>query len=549
MKNIQEIRDKVSDFPRTKEFFQNNSFSEACFKLTNAIEELHLGLMHPNVLSSGAVGIIQDKLRGGYRETLKDAFKFCDKSSLFSTSIDSNDIIEASNEIERAVDFNQIRNLFEQCDLNRYTTIVKDDSTIKFTPKNTKRDFNADLYARWVDGQKIENERRTMQSKEALGFMAHLVIPTTTRIWDEDNQSPKIKSAFKGIVDLAYEKIMIDSEEQDDYDFGDFTLNDFSHIYSVIMALGVLNFNYHFTSRFLGKTFEKNKNVPIVCKKIVDLVDIILSYTRCCRTKIERVLDLLTYDPVFHKDKITIYQPLLKCDDLIYFSPMIVYFSLAQDKLLYLLKENKEHKSVISKLAKDREHIMTDRIIELIHDTDLLYNSNYVIRKEGKTVAEFDLPIYDEKSNKLLLVELKWFFKGDGEADHKKIDRKIITAIQDRTEKQKVVEEDIKNVMLEMFDVEIQEIPEIMSCIVSKNYSGSAFIEDRIPVFDELLFCESLKLNNFDLAKLFDLMKRGEYIPNMKSMGIEYKEQDIQYAGYRFKCLAICEKTRNYTLD
>ena len=87
---------------------------------------------------------------------------------------------------------------------------------------------------------------------------------------------------------------------------------------------------------------------------------------------------------------------------------------------------------------------------------------------------------------------------------------------------------------------------------ISNNHSGVAFltiilsclnlfVEEKI-FFDELLFCETLQLNNFDLIKLFDLMKTGEYIPDMKSIEVKHNEQDIQYAGCNFKCHAIYEK-------
>ena len=132
--------------------------------------------------------------------------------------------------------------------------------------------------------------------------------------------------------------------------------------------------------------------------------------------------------------------------------------------------------------------------------------------ENGKIKAEFDLPVYDEEDNKLLLVELKWFFKGDGEFDHQKIDQKLKKAILSRKEKQEFVEKNIKRLLLDMFNVEMVEKPEIMSCIVSKNYSGSSFIEDGLPIFDQFLFCETMKQCSFKLSKFFDLIKKDRFI-------------------------------------
>ncbi len=93
-----------------------------------------------------------------------------------------------------------------------------------------------------------------------------------------------------------------------------------------------------------------------------------------------------------------------------------------------------------------------------------------------------------------------------------------------------------------MFNVEMVEKPEIMSCIVSKNYSGSSFIEDGLPIFDQFLFCETMKQCSFKLSKVFDLIKKGDYVPDMRSYGVEFQTQEINYAGYTFNCPTICIK-------
>ena len=250
----------------------------------------------------------------------------------------------------------------------------------------------------------------------------------------------------------------------------------------------------------------------------------------------------MTYDPEFHKNKVTIYQPLFQVGYYIFYSPMMVYFSLAQDKLFYIMKENKSYQTIISEIAKDRETIMTNQILHFIDSSQLLYNANYKVAENGKIKAEFDLPVYDEEDNKLLLVELKWFFKGDGEFDHQKIDQKLKKAILSRKEKQEFVEKNIKRLLLDMFNVEMVEKPEIMSCIVSKNYSGSSFIEDGLPIFDQFLFCETMKQCSFKLSKVFDLIKKGDYVPDMRSYGVEFQTQEINYAGYTFNCPTICIK-------
>lgn len=541
MTEITEIKRKVYDYPKNNNFFKNNNFANACYKITCVFEKLNIELLHPRNIFFSDIGIMQDKYRGGYREVLKESYLFCSHNTDFSKDMSSDDIKIGCDEICRAIMFNQIRNMFEQCDLHRYTSSVN-GGTVTFIPQEIKRDFNAEVYARYIGGGKIDVETKALQSEDAYNLQRYLVDPELFKKWDSDKQEPKTKSIFKEIAYLAYQKLSADAEEDKNYDFGIFTADEFKHCYAILVALGIMNFNYHYISSVAIRFFEADRNTPIIFKKKDEMILFIKEYTKISQEKICSIIDLLTYDPEFHKDKVTIYQPLFQVGYYIFYSPMMVYFSLAQDKLFYIMKENKSYQTIISEIAKDRETIMTNQILHFIDSSQLLYNANYKVAENGKIKAEFDLPVYDEEDNKLLLVELKWFFKGDGEFDHQKIDQKLKKAILSRKEKQEFVEKNIKRLLLDMFNVEMVEKPEIMSCIVSKNYSGSSFIEDGLPIFDQFLFCETMKQCSFKLSKVFDLIKKGDYVPDMRSYGVEFQTQEINYAGYTFNCPTICIK-------
>ena len=220
---------------------------------------------------------------------------------------------------------------------------------------------------------------------------------------------------------------------------------------------------------------------------------------------------------------------------------------MQQDKLFFLYKAKDEYKPLISRIAKDRERIMTVALKSNIEaNSDLKCIENYKIIEDGKILAEFDLIIFDQPSNKLLLTELKWFYKADGEAGHTAVDLKIQQAVRLRQNREQIARKHLLRIMEEAFsENRNQELPEVMSCIVSKNYSGSAFLDDRIPIFDQFLFLQELEKNRFCLNDFFADVKSKRYLPGIADMGIQLTQIPIEYAGiivwipgYRFLAVA-----------
>ena len=78
-----------------------------------------------------------------------------------------------------------------------------------------------------------------------------------------------------------------------------------------------------------------------------------------------------------------------------------------------------------------------------------------------------------------------------------------------------------------------QELPEVMSCIVSINYSGSAFLDDRIPIFDQFLFLQEMEKNRYCLNDFFADVKSKRYLPGIADMGIQLTQVPIEYAGIK----------------
>ena len=544
MKSIETIRDEILNFDKDETFYKENSFYEACYKLTCALEDNFVNLLTKSIieLSPEVVSPKQDNDRHSYREALKHAYRYCIQKNNGNT-LSCTDTTQAAQILSNFFNFNDIRNMFEQTDLGKYHIEINADNEISFIRNKGLRPFDTELYRRWIDNAKPELNNN-FQNKPDVELYNFAFSPQYSRELDITSPILCRKTHFLKIITKSLEKVRSDSEEAENYDFINFKTNDFEKIYSVLIALSVSYLNYHCTTRLI-KGIEIHKNEPIIKLHSQELIDIIQTFSGCEKQRILSVLNLLTYDPEFHKNKYTIFQPLFYIEDTYFFSPSLVYFSMAYDKLLFLAKCNAKYKKLISNLAKEREVIMTNDICNYIEKhTEWLYLTNYKISEKSKTLAEFDIIIYDDKSNKLLLAELKWFFKFDGEAGSKKVDDKLKKFITDRKFKEQYAQTHLSDIMKEL-DVEDydKDSIEILSCLISKNYSGSDFINDKIAVFDDFWFKEFIKQAQFNLPLIFEKIKDKTYIPDMSSVPIVYIPQSAKYAGYKINFEQLYMKT------
>lgn len=537
IKDISIIRKEIYDFAKDYESFRNKSFLIACFKLTCAAEYCFLNIMLSlkNPLNAMYAGTCQDNVRGAYREALKQAYRFCDKETETNDDklqIDGTELNKTIGELNNFIDFNQVRNLFEQYDLGRYNIVVNSEKEITFERNKAKRSIDAELYTRWMDKRKPELEERQLLEGIEMELYTHLVNPNNCQFWDVNNRSFSTAKHLKYIYKLALKKIEIDSEEYGDYDFGIFTTEQFKKIYAVLVAISVTNINYHFVLKMING-LEIDKYKPIVNFKLKELIDLIKQITKLKEETISAVINKLSYDAEFHKNKITIFQPLFVTQEIVFFSPSLVYFGLAYGKLLYVLKHDRNYETLFSKMARDREKTMTDDLCDFIEEeSELLYSQNYTVRDGVKALAEFDLILYDEQAKKMLLCELKWFSEIEGEYDMPKIERKINDAIGNRLKKEKIAKEYLGDIKKALDIVEDEGI-EIQSCIISKNNSGSDFLEDDLPVLDVFWFKNLLRNIEFDLEQLFKMFKEKNYLPDMGEIGVEFIKREAEYAGYK----------------
>ena len=541
--DISIAKENIYSIPSQFDFFKQNDLQSACYKLTCDIEEIFLGLLSTQMVVTDfdKIAILQDRFRGGYRAAIKWAFQYCAQSDKsFLPNACQYEFGCCGDTISVGAEFANIRNAFDQAELGKLKISI-DDHRIKFSPSRSIRDVNADLYARFIDHEKYtETENKKTITYDQKTF-AHMINPDQSSRWNDFSKRPHDKQLFYKIYKDCLKKVKIDTEDYSNFDFGEFTLEDYEKVYAVLMALGVMNFNYQRTSRELNKSSKSSS--PIFFSEITSLIQFIIDNSKVKRKAIKRILELLTYDYEFHKNKVTVVQPLFSFGKFVFFSPSLLYYSDAVDKLLYLVKELNNTPEVISKIAKEREQVMTDRITSFIaQNSNLQCIPNYKLILNGNPVAEFDILVYDGTTNSLFLTELKYFFKADGEDGHQKVDLKIQEAIKSRLSKQRLAEKHIDLLLSEAFGISAAATPKIKSCVVSQNYSGSSFLDDKIAVFDEFLFKHTLSRYEYNLDVLFTNIENDSYIPDMSDT-IRYHDYTQEYAGYEITYPGLVQKT------
>lgn len=537
--SFNKTREDIFNYPKSRAIYKN-TFPELCFKMTCMAEQCFLSMLSPQMLLAYMtdIGAIQDKIRDSYRETLKWAFRFAEHSDSFSIPlIYQKDVDAIMREFEEAEKYNLVRKAFDDYDIKKYSGEMNEENEITFKLNSGARDIGADIYAHWVDFEKPEDQLNDHKSKAILETSRLMMDPKIGTTWKPYENKPVGRSMFKKYYHAAYEKVIADAEEKEDYCFEKYTLEHFRMVYAGIMALGLMRTHDMFIGQCLAvknaQSYDKNR--PIVYGKTAWLISFFAQSLELDKEEITNILHDLTYDGAFHKDKITIVQPLFMFDQYFFFSPSIVYYSLQQDKLLFTFKEQKRNLPILSAIAHDREDIMTRELVEEIQKkSGLICKTNYKLSIEEENKAEFDLLVFDPAANKLLLTELKWFYKTDGEYGHYRLDKRIQQSIDIRLQREQLAQNHLSQIMQDCFEkYQMRDLPEIMSCIVSKNYSGSSFIEEKIPIFDQFLFLTELEKSKYSLSSFFEEVKNHLHYPTMEDCGLKIEQIPVEYAGYK----------------
>jgi hypothetical protein len=347
---------------------------------------------------------------------------------------------------------------------------------------------------------------------------------------------PRSKFYLQKVAKDCYRRMISELQDiEENIQFAECSIDEFRKVFAVIQAIGVLKMNKHFVSimadRFNSPKFRlSNQNNVSIDMDYEVFIDCISWAADVPEEKIRTIVNLLVYDYSFHKNKVAIYQPIFKANSRIFFSSFLVYNSLPQDKFIYLMLRKGNNEPAISKIAKLREEKMTGEIIDFIKKrSELRMIANYIEYDNKKPIAEFDLLILDTNTKKILIAELKWFNKNDGEHDSSTINKKIIESMKIRMERFKIFENRKERIIKNSFGIENGSEFEARSCLISENYSGSSSIKDAIPIFDRFALYYSLNNVHFNLKVFFTTLDDSDYLPippwNVTFLDIDYHDQ------------------------
>lgn len=400
--------------------------------------------------------------------------------------------------------YSQVRNYLEQCALGTRKIQYIQDEKLYFEPSYD----TYSNYARLLDKVK-EDPTIELQMKVGKNISDYIIA--------KEGKSNLFKDIFYHSLMKDFCKICWgQSEIKFAHDFGDFTYED---LISFCAALKLMGDFYMISLRFQPIPKIEEETLIRGIAKLSDLP----------REKVELFLKYQTYDCEYQKDKLTLIQQLIKFDNYYYFFPFALYIGRHPLKMYRLICDlnKKKYEKDISIIAKKKEEQMTNEIVEKLEKYDLSIVVNHQIKKGNESLAEYDMLAFDNETSNLYICEFKWFFVGDGEKEHKALDRKIKEAIDHRKEKDKYILDNPQAISNELFGG--KKINKIKEILISQNFSGNVKHDMTVIDFETLQWSVE-QFESFE--ELMDYFLNDEF-----RKSIDYKDtiQDFEIEGYKFR--------------
>lgn len=516
MKN--EIIDKIYKSAINKSITESYNIDTAVFILCNTYDRVHTE-MYYKLMSMGKYNefsMIQTELRHTYRILLQIIYRHCKKGPL-KKDISNSDISIFENELSRLIPFNYMRNIIERYKLGYFDVASTSPNTIEFVRSNDTRNGKYDLYNRIIQHADLDIED-TAQKKANTKKYKEIINPEILKNCKQKGEFHTYDNFFKITYKTAYDNTLFDSEIRADYIFKEFTLDQFRKVYSYILARAMNKMAYCNVLKFKKKVNIIKPMQYSLSLNYDKIISSISNFTSIQEETVKRILDELIYSENFHKNKISIYQPLFKMNNHIICSNWLVVWAIAQKKFLYLLTKKLENQPTLSKIAKDRETIMTNEITALLTYENLLVKTNTVLSLNNQSKAEFDICVFDFNSKTILLIELKWFNQIENEFESKNLDKKFDNFCKNRLQKETVLRNNLSSFLKENIpEIRPSDIKIIASIIISKNNSGNTKINDVVPVIDVFCFKAMLKDSKGSLLYILDQVKDGKYLDMLDS--------------------------------
>ncbi len=406
--------------------------------------------------------------------------------------------------------YTPVRNYLEQCALGK-RKIEFDQKKNYFIEPNFN---NASNYSR------IKDKVKVFPSEE---IKNHIFL-SIKKVFDKNPKKFFRNRYVQSLMPDMIKSNWIDSEIKFNYEFSDFTYCEL-----IIFCASIQLIGYYYFIRY---------ETPVILKE--DFIQYIHYLTELSDDKINFFLAYMIYDIQYQKDKLTLIQSLIEIENKIYFLPISLTIGMLPLKLYRsIIDYNKiKYEKDIAKIAKLKEKQMTEEIINCLKKYDVTVTTDFIYKVGEEIIpkAEYDILIFDNQKNDLYICECKWFFVGDGEEEHFKLDKKISNAIKERKNKNKIIEDNLKDFMQKAF--KCQQIPrKISAFMLSQNYLGYTRLDLPVIDFDTLKFGVE-KYEGF--SELMEYIIKNEFV---KSIELEEQPTIIEVEEYKFEIyMAILKK-------
>lgn len=504
MEMLQDIRSKIGK----RDIFKYNR-DELVVCLITAV----------NDLTRSSALFLRSDMADGAIEQFRAILKF-----IYEYSSNDNPIYEDADELTHQfvdmimyfnINFTPVRNYLEQCSIGTRELLYDEKKNLYYENSFDKFEY----YSRIRD--RLREEDSAERKLDATTSMArYLGMKPAAYIFKD--------RFYKSLMRDYIEACWMDSEIKFDHKLVDFEYRELISFCAALLLIGEY-FTLNQMIYYYGYIRE------------FELIDGIRRLTDLSEDKVRLFLKYATYNYEYQKDKLTLIQSLIKGKEGYYFLASNLTLGKLAIKMCRSIFDNDHDKyeKDISAIAKRKEEQMTNEIIDALKKFDYLdIKVGYQLRNKetNKIDAEYDILIYDNKTSILYIAECKWFYIGDDEFEHNKLDKKIEKSINHRLNKDSFVINNPEIFIHEAFGKE--KVKEVKELLISQNFMGMKKHEMSVIDF------ETLK-NSVDVNDSFEETMNYIYEDKfIQSIDFEGELHDIELEGYNFKIYRIVGKRK-----
>ena len=534
-----EIKEKIKEIysAHKKSGLYNDSLENVIYRFTNAYDYLFLAPMKQSMLEirKGSHNydrfgdIDYDIFRMAYRACLKFAYEDCQKGNV-DFKLAKRNLIDYIEELRDTINFNYIRNTIDRYNLGDYDVTIN-NQVLEFTNKQKERSLVYDYYSRIfsdrMPGGKDDKDIYGLQYLYSIIF--HRVVESHT-FKSKKNFLPHkdeiesiirqvkpyfLKSQGEGILDFAFE---------------DYSIRELILVYCFLAVIGICK-----TAHLLSTIKSEEELQSSIIYPKGRLISDIEENTAIEKDKIVKILKLLTYDYEFHKDKLTIYQPLFDFGEYILYSPNMIFHSDIIPKICKYYDNKKINAAVSTRYHKYLSDQMNNRMYKRIQSSypKLKVFKNLCLKEGTKSKAEIDLLLIDPEHKTGILAELKKYNFVDNETEVKNRDILINEKIEDRIIHDQAVLSNLRvffvqnNISEEYLDYEYH------SLFIVDSYAGGVRVKEKIKLLDCDLFYYLMNDYEGNLKKVIDDANTSLFFKQIKEEMIKQGYEDSKEFNYK----------------